>query len=549
MQVTAERNPWPALLVLCLGSFAILLDATIVNVAIPTMVDSIRASLDQVLWVLNVYLLAFAALLITAARLGDVFGPRTIFVAGLAVFTASSAACGLAPDPNALIAARLFQGVGAALLAPQALAIIMATFPARRRGAAMGVFSGMTGLAAISGPTVGGVLVSYADWRWIFYINVPIGVAAITLTFLLVPRIRTGRRQRFDLVGVLLASAGLLGILYGLIEGQRYQWGAIGWGITIPEVIGAGVVGLAGFVLWERVRPEALLPRSLFRSRSFSVWSMLSAAPWFALAGFTLAFTINNQTVLGMSAVQAGLTVLPMTMVMVATAPFSGRLTDQLGGKYLVVGGLLVYAAGMVATAAVDSVHATSFTFVLPLAVTGLGMGCIFAPLTTEALREMPSELAGAASGVLNTNRQLGSALGSAVAGAVLQNRLSAAMHDQAVAASAQLPPALRGRFVEGVANAVSGGLQVGRGQSGGVHVPPGLPAPLAQQLQVLVHDVSSHGYVDAMLPTVAAAAAIPALGAIACLVLVRRPHRSGRVTPAPPADREPARDAATVEV
>jgi EmrB/QacA subfamily drug resistance transporter len=549
MQVMDQRSPWLPLAVLCLGSFAILLDATIVNVAIPTMMDSIRASLNQILWVLNVYLLAFAALLITAARLGDMFGPRKLFVGGLAVFTASSAACGLAPDPNVLIAARLFQGIGAALLAPQALTIITVTFPARQRGAAMGVFSGMTGLAAISGPTVGGVLVSYANWRWIFSINVPIGIAAIVLALLLVPRIRTGRHQRVDLVGVLLASAGLLGVLYGLIEGQQYQWGAIRWGITIPEIIGASVVVLASFVLWERVRPEALLPLSMFRGRSFLVWSALAAVPWFALSGFTLVFTVNNQTVLGMSAVQAGLTVLPMTMVMVATAPFSGRLTDRLGGKYLVAGGLLVYSAGMVATAAVNSVHATSFTFVLPLAVAGLGMGCIFAPLTTEALREMPSALAGAASGVLNTNRQLGGALGSAVAGAVLENRLSAAMHDRAVAASAQLPPALRGRFVEGFATAVSGGLQVGRGQNGGVHVPGGLPASLAQQLQVLVHTVFSHSYVDAMLPTIAVAAAIPVLGAIACLLLVRRPHGSSCGTPVPPTDREPAQDVATLDV
>jgi MFS family permease len=360
------------------------------------------------------------------------------------------------------------------------------------------------------------VIVSYLDWRWIFYVNVPIGVAAIALAFLLVPDVRTGRRQRFDVVGVLLASAGLLGVLYGLIEGQRYDWGEVAWGVTIPEIIAAGVVVLAGFVVWERFRPEALLPLSLFRNRNFAVWSALTGAPWFALSGFTLAFTINNQTVLGMSAVQAGLTVLPMTLVLAATAPFSGRLTDRLGGKYIVVAGLLVYAAGIVTLGAVDSVHATSFTFTLPLLVTGLGMGSIFAPLTTEALRETPPQLAGAASGVLNTTRQLGGVLGSAVVGAVLQNRLSAAMHDRAVAASAQLPPAARGRFVGGFASAVSGGLQVGRGQSGGIRVPAGLPGPLTHELQLLIHDVFVHGYVQAVLPSVLVAAAVPALGALA---------------------------------
>jgi MFS family permease len=217
-----------------------------------------------------------------------------------------------------------------------------------------------------------------------------------------------------------------------------------------------------------------------------------------------------------MSAVQAGLTVLPMTLVLAATAPFSGRLTDRLGGKYIVVAGLLVYAAGIVTLGAVDSVHATSFTFTLPLLVTGLGMGSTFAPLTTEALRETPPQLAGAASGVLNTTRQLGGVLGSAVVGAVLQNRLSAAMHDRAVAASAQLPPAARGRFVGGFASAVSGGLQVGRGQSGGIRVPAGLPGPLTHELPLLIHDVFVHGYVQAVLPSVLVAAAVPALGALA---------------------------------
>jgi EmrB/QacA subfamily drug resistance transporter len=519
----AGRGPWAALFVLCLGSFAILLDATILNVAIPSMIDTLGASLNQVLWVLNAYLLAFAVLLITAARLGDVLGQRNVFALGLTVFTISSAACGLAPEPNALIGARVAQGVGAALLAPQALAIIMATFPVRSRGAAMGVFSGMTGLAAVGGPTLGGLIVTYLDWRWVFFVNVPLGVVAIVLAFLLVPDVRTGRRHRFDVLGVLLASAGLLGVLYGLIEGQRYRWGEVTHGVTVPEIIGAGALLLVAFVIWERFRPEALLPLSLFRNRNFAVWSILTGAPWFALSGAMLTFSINNQTMLGMGPLQAGLTALPMTLVLAAAAPFSGRLTDRLGGKSLVVVGLLVYAAGLLALAAVDSVSATSFTFTIPLVIAGAGLGCIFAPLTTEALRETPPPLAGAASGLLNTNRQLGGALGTAVIGAVLQNRLAAAMHDRAVAASVQVPPPYRRPFVGGFANAVSGGLQLGRGESGGVPVPAGAPGPLDQQLQVLIHGVFVHGFVDAMLPTMAVAAVVPVLGALACVVLVRR--------------------------
>jgi EmrB/QacA subfamily drug resistance transporter len=518
---------WRALFVLCLGSFAILLDMTIVNVAVPSMLDALHAGLDDVLWVLNAYLLAFAVLLITAGRLGDVFGQRTLFVTGLAVFTVASAACGLAPNSAALIGARVLQGVGAALLTPQALAIIMATFPAQRRGAALGILAGISGLASVSGPSLGGVIVTYVDWRWIFFINLPIGLVAIVLSFLWVPAVRTGRRHRLDLVGVVLGTAGLLAILFGLIEGQRYEWGTVAGGVTIPEILGAGAVLIAAFLLWERVRPQALLPLGLFRSRNFAVWTALTAAPWFALSGFLLTITINNQTVLGMSAVQAGLTSLPMTIVLAAVAPLSGRLTDRVGGKYLVVAGLLLFATGIVLVGLVDWTGATSLTFTAPLAVAGLGMGLVFAPLTTEALRDVAPAMAGAASGVLSTTRQLGSALGGAVVGAVLWNQLAGALHTRAVSASSQLPPPARRPFVDGFAGAVRGGLQVGRGESGGAQVPPGLPAPLADQLRALIHEVFVNAFVAAVRPTLAVAAAGPVLGALACLVLVRRRQSS----------------------
>src|SRR5215813_2735659 len=306
------RNPWPALVVLGLGFFMILLDGAIVNLAVPTMVASLHATLDQILWVLNAYLLVFAALLITAGRIGDIVGPRTMFIAGLAIFTIASVLCGLSQDGNQLIAARVLQGVGAATMSPQTLVIVAAIFPADRRGAALGVVASITALAVVAGPTLGGLLVTYVDWRWIFYINIPIGIAGLVASFLLVPDPRPGRKHRLDLIGVILASLGLAAIAYGLIEGQRYDWSSIGGRpLTIPEVIGAGILMLVLFLLWQRTRQEPLVPLSLFADRGYAVATWLGGLSYFGTLGFGLVFTIYFQSVLGMSALNAGLTTLP----------------------------------------------------------------------------------------------------------------------------------------------------------------------------------------------------------------------------------------------
>ena len=208
----ARNNPWAVLLCLCLGFFMVLLDVTIVNIAIPSIIDGLKAGLDQVIWVLNAYTLTYAVLLITAGRLGDRFGQRNLFTVGLAVFVVASAACGLSQSPEQLIAARVVQAVGGALLTPQTLAILTTIFPPQRRGAAFGVWGAVAGVATIVGPTLGGVLVTYLDWRWIFYVNVPIGVVALLGSVLVIPDLRPGRAAGIEPVGVLLASAGLFGI-------------------------------------------------------------------------------------------------------------------------------------------------------------------------------------------------------------------------------------------------------------------------------------------------------------------------------------------------
>src|SRR5256712_6270909 len=243
-----RKHPMAALAVLALGLFMTLLDLTIVNVAIPSILEGLHASLDQVLWVLNAYSLFYAVLLITSARLGDIYGPRNMFAAGVVIFPVASAFSGLARDPTQLIVFRAAQGFGSAVLAPQGLPLMISLFPPEKRGGVFAIYGVMAGLAVVAGPTVGGLLVTHFGWRSIFTVNIPIGVVTFALAMLLVPDLRPGRKHRLDLLGVALATAGLLGVIFGLIEGQRYDWGVVTGFITIPEIIGAGLVLVAVFL-------------------------------------------------------------------------------------------------------------------------------------------------------------------------------------------------------------------------------------------------------------------------------------------------------------
>src|ERR1700737_2604777 len=426
------KNEWLVLVFLSLGFFMILLDTTIVNIAIPAMISGLNSSLDQILWVINAYLLAYAVLLITAGRLGDFFGPRRLFALGLAIFTVASAFCGLSQDGNQLIAARILQGVGGAILTPQTLSLITVIFPPERRGAAFGIWGAVAGVATVTGPTLGGFLVTYINWRWIFFVNVPVGLVALAGALLVVPDLRPGRRHRLDIVGVLLASASLFGIIFGLVEGERFNWGAI-WGpITIPEIIAAGVVLFAVFIVFERSQAEPLMPLSLFSNRNFSIAIWVSSAVAFGMLGFFIPVTIFFQSVLGFSALKAGLTFLPMSLVSMVVAPIAGRMSDRFGGKYILVVGVFVFAIGFGTLTYVAGPDSTWITFLAPAIVAGAGMGMTFAPMTTVAMRNISPRMAGAASGVLNTTRQVGAAVGSAVVGALLQNRLCVTRHDQA---------------------------------------------------------------------------------------------------------------------
>src|SRR5207248_1730971 len=356
--VQTKRSPWVILLVLCLGFFMILLDLTIVNVAIPSIIDGLHAGLDEILWVLNAYILVYAVLLITAGRLGDMFGAKRLFLIGLAVFTAASVGCSLAQSPGQLIFARVIQGVGGAILTPQTLSILTNIFPADKRGAAFGIWGAVAGVASVTGPTLGGFLVTNFSWQAVFWVNVPVGIVAFVLGIWLLPGIRLGREQNLDPVGVLLASGSLFAVVFG--------------------------TGLAAIVM-------------------------------FGMMGLFLPLTIFLQSVLGFTALKAGLTLAPMPLTSMLVAPLSGRATDRIGGKYILMFGLTCFAAGMGLVVWVASLNAGPSTFTLPLILAGIGLGCTFAPMTTVTMQRVNPQLAGAASGLLNTTRQLGGAFGSAV--------------------------------------------------------------------------------------------------------------------------------------
>jgi EmrB/QacA subfamily drug resistance transporter len=537
---TRPTNPWLVLGVLTTGFFMIMLDTTIVNVAIPAMSAGLNTTLDQILWVLNSYILVYAVLLITAGRLGDLYGQRTLFAVGLAIFTVASGLCGFAQDANQLIVARILQGVGGALLTPQTLAILTSLFPPERRGAAFGIWAGVAGLATLAGPTLGGAIVTYIDWRWIFFVNVPIGIAALIATFAIIPDLRPGRHHGWDVVGVILATSGLFGLIFGLIEGERFNWGEIGsYVVTIPEVIGAGVVLLVLFVIWERYQAEPLVPLSLFEERNFAVTNWIAAAIAFGMMSLFLPVVIYLQSVRDFSALTAGLTLAPMSLTSMVVAPFAGRLADRIGGKYILMTGIFVFAIGFGSLTYVAGPDSTWINFLVPAIVAGGGMGMTFAPMTTVAMRNISPRMAGAASGVLNTTRQVGAAVGSAVVGALLQNRLAITLHDQAVSHASALPPAYRDQFVKAFSSVAANGFQIGTGQNG-AKLPAGLPPAVQQQLTTLAHDVFVSAYIDAMKQTLVLPIAVLVFTAFTALLIQRRARAEREA-----AEREEVRAAA----
>lgn len=377
-------------------------------------------------------------------------------------------------------------------------------------------------MAATAGPIVGGWLTTDFTWRAIFYLNVPIGIAVLIATFLIVPDLWQGQRHRLDLVGVLLSSVGLFGIVYGLIEGQPKNWGAVLGPITIWETIAAGVVVLGAFLLWESRQKEPLLPLSLFtQNRNFSLMNIVAAAMSFGLLGLLLPFIIYLQSVLGMTALQAGLTIVPWSVVSMIVAP-NAWLADRIAGEFILMGGLVLFALGLRLIIWTAGTNSSWYNFLPAVITAGLGMGMVFAPTTQVAMREIRPQLAGAASGV--TNQQMGAVIGSAAVGALLQSSLASDLKTEAVNRSAALPAQFRQQFIDGFSHAASTGLQVGQGQTGAAtHLPPGVPAQVAQLLSQISHDVFVNAFLEAMKSTLYLPVAVVLLAAVVTVLLRRQ--------------------------
>ncbi|MFJ9365754.1 DHA2 family efflux MFS transporter permease subunit [Nocardia sp. NPDC101769] len=443
--MTGQRNPWPALGALIIGFFMILLDSTIVSVANPIIMRDLRADITQVIWVTSAYLLTYAVPLLVTGRLGDRLGPKKIYLMGLAVFTAASLWCARSGSIEILIAARAVQGLGASMMTPQTMAVITRTFPPDRRGAAMGVWGAVAGLAMLVGPILGGVLADELGWSWIFYINVPIGVIAFALAWRLVPTLETHPHQ-FDRVGVALSAAGMFLLVFGLQEGNGWHWNGAIWAI-----IAAGLAISVLFVKSQaRTTAEPLVPLRLFRDRNFALSSVAVTAMGVAVTSMMTPWYFYLQAVRDLSPMRSALVLAPMAIVTAITGPLIGKVSDRVPPRVVPTVGFALFATSVFGIAAAMRPSSPITVFLVAGVVAGLANSCIWASLASVATRNLPMHQAGAGAGVYNTTRQLGSVLGSAAVAALMSARLTAAgLGDGAlsIGAAGHLAPGALDRF------------------------------------------------------------------------------------------------------
>jgi EmrB/QacA subfamily drug resistance transporter len=413
----ASRNRIWTLLIVSVGLFMVVLDNLIVSVALPSIHRDLGASMQSLEWTVNAYVLAYAVLLLTGAALGDRFGRKRMFIAGIVLFTAASAGSALAPDMGLLVATRALQGVGAAVVTPLTLTLLADSFPVENRGIALGVWSGISGIAVALGPLVGGAVIQLSNWHWIFWINVPVGLALLPTAARLLKESRGGERS-FDLLGLGLASGGLFGLVFGLIRAQTLGWGALE--VTIS--LAAGVVLVAAFVLQELRTPEPMLPMSFFRRRSFAVTNVVSLSMYFGMFGSIFFMSQYLQNVLGNTPFQAGLKLLVWTGSIMVVSPLAGYFSERLGSRRFMVGGLTLQAIALGWLASEASVTQSYSSMIVPFILGGAGMALVFAPAASAVLASVRTDQAGQASGATNAIRELGGVLGIAVLSTVFSN-------------------------------------------------------------------------------------------------------------------------------
>ncbi|MGR3498556.1 MAG: MFS transporter [Limimaricola soesokkakensis] len=419
---TPLRGRWIAMAALLVAGFMNLIDVTIVNVAIPSLQDAFQASDSQIEWVVAAYILSFALFLLPAGRLGDVVGRRRMFVIGVSVFTIASALCGLAPGIGSLVAARVLQGLGGAMMTPQTLALVPALFPPRERGAAFALFGLSAGLASVAGPLLGGVLIGAdimgLDWRPIFLVNIPVGAVAVLGALRFVPKVPGDAALRLDLAGMALAGTGLMLLLFPLIEGRQ-----LGWPAWVFAMMVAAIPTGAGFVAWQRRQARRgapqLIPASLLANADYVTGSVLATLLFAGIPGFFLVFAIFLQVGYGLTPLESGITTMPFSLGVLGASVLSGRLGTRWPRERITAGAVLL-VIGMTALRLMlpEAGGALSrAAFIVPLALSGLGLGTAVSPLFQTVLANVADRDTGAGSGALQSFQQVGGALGVAVMG------------------------------------------------------------------------------------------------------------------------------------
>jgi EmrB/QacA subfamily drug resistance transporter len=492
LQMNDGNRRWWALGAMCFALFMIMLDNTVVNVALPSIQRSLHASTSSLEWTVNAYTLSFAVLLVTGGRLGDLFGRRKIFLAGVVVFASASAAIGFSPSDTWLVAWRAVQGVGSALMMPATLSIITNAFPPQERGKAIGTWAGVSAMALAIGPVVGGFLVESVSWQSIFFLNVPVAIGAVVIALFAVRESRDETVQRsVDFPGVLTLTAGLAALVLALVEGN--EWG---WGSPLELAMFAiAAVGLTAFAIVERTREVPMVDFSFFRSRTFLGANIVAFIVSFAMLAMFFFLALYMQNIRGYSPLQAGVRFLPSTVMIIIIAPLAGRLADRVGSRPLITFGLLCVSGALFWQSGLTV--SSGYGALLPgFMLMGVGMGFVMSPMSLAAMNAVDKTKAGVASGILSMNRMVGGTFGVAILGALVAT-LGRSKIDQLLP---QLPDSARSQLAAGLG---SGGVQ------------HGIPARVV--------DASQQAFVYALHYGLLLGSGVALLGALAAFALIRR--------------------------
>jgi EmrB/QacA subfamily drug resistance transporter len=415
--ITDENRKWWTLGAMCFALFMIMLDNTIVNVALPSIQKDLGASISGLEWTINGYTLSFAVLLATGGRLGDIFGRRLMFLVGVVVFALSSATAGFAPDETSLVISRVVQGVGAALMMPGTLSIITDAFPAHERGKAMGTWAGVSALALAVGPVLGGFLTEHVSWRAIFYVNIPVAIGAVFATLFAVRESRdTSVGREVDYAGVAVLTVGLTALVLALVEGNSWGWGST----EVVGLLALATLALPAFVFVENRVKAPMVQFDLLRDRNFLAAVCVAMIISFGMLGVFFFLALYMQDILGYSPLEAGVRFLPSTLMIVGVAPVAGRLSDRYGPRWLIAIGLVIVAASLFSFSRI-AVDSTYLDLLPGFMLLGIGIAMTMSPMTSAAMNAVPVQKAGLASGVLSMFRMVGGSLGVAVTGAIFQ--------------------------------------------------------------------------------------------------------------------------------